>query len=128
MWILPSSIYSAFVRARECLTKGFAWPSKPLESGAVLWVTVRGIAEARPCSWRGWKNRPWSLHLFGHGIWKTSEAKAFEAWWTESLAGSRANLSALRESEKDWPTKDGFGMPSGSSPKTAERDFSRLKM
>jgi hypothetical protein len=61
-------------------------------------------------------------------LWKTSEAKAFEAWWTESLAESPANRSPWRESRKDWTTKGGSGMASGGSPGTAARDSSRLKM
>lgn len=104
-WILPSQVLCQFARASECSTSELTSPSAELG----LWATSSGTPMLRPCSWRGWKTRPWSQRLFGQAISQASHSASFADWWTSSLRASRANRIAVPASERARPTSAGFG-------------------
>jgi hypothetical protein len=128
MWILPSSILSAFALASECSTSDLNLPASGKESESGLWVTASGKPRRQASSWRGWKKKAWSQRLFGQAIWRESQQKNFVAWWTSSGGASHASHSAKPGNGKERGMTDGYGQRSGSSPKKAVPGSSSLKM
>jgi len=104
MWILPKQIISASALDMEALIsdceefsqlaeQSFMWRSKPSQSR----------------TWRQrWKRESWIKHLSGR-ILKHSMQNHFVAWWTSSLAGTRANHSQQQENDSAKKTQDTSG-------------------
>ena len=128
MWILPSSLQQAFVPAWGCSIWASASVSNTSASEPSLRLSLSGIHTLRPFSNRVWKNRPWSLALFGAGIWPTSTASPGLERWICSLLGFRASRSALQESKRELEMNGGSGQSCSDSSKSAGRRSSSLKM
>ncbi len=116
MWLIPDPLRSGFAQASECLKKPCDWCS--LE--AVARPCVNGKPTLRPRSWPGWRNRPWSLRLFGAAISETSTQEAFVAWWTSSLRASRASRTATPENGKETLIVGVGAMATDQSPTSCE--------
>lgn len=120
MWLIPPSMSSAFAPGQRCSMKEFA----SLCPRRGLWVTSSGKASLREFSWRGWRMRRWSQHLFGADLLKISERGSGVEQWTASLRDSRASRGAPLESSTDSPTTDGCGLRSpGSSMRPMRPSF-----
>jgi len=109
MWLIPSAIYRS-VQESGCWIKVSELAANPtLASGSKLHCTVSGRATPRPFSWRGWKARPWSQHLFGAATLKNStDARGVESL-TQFARGFLVSHSLKPESEKEPTTSDGSG-------------------
>lgn len=92
-------------------TEGSLWASDSLIPDFELSVTSKGKPTARPCSWSGWKRKPWTRLLFGR-ILEPSTADRGVAWWILSLRATRASPSPLPGSEEEPKTSDGSGQRS----------------
>lgn len=97
---------------------GSTWDSAPdlstLDSLPEQWVTVSGIALQRPYSWRGWRTRPWSQHLFQTILQISARSGAALSMWLRLV--SHASLGATPESKREPMMNDGCGQLSfGSS-------------
>lgn len=127
MWILPSSIASACAADQASSTSQSQPPSNSTESQPALWVTVSARPRLAPCSDRVWKTRPWSTHLFGAGIWKTSQQHSFTDWWTQSLRASRASRTASPGHAEAATTSGTCSRQSSTSPTQLELPLSSWK-
>lgn len=87
------------------LNSGSSWP---LDLTIELWATSSGIPMQRPCSWRGWKTKPWIQRLSGT-ISKPLMAVRGVEQWISSLRASRASQSALPAKGLPKVTNGGFG-------------------
>ena len=98
MWIVPKAVCESCRCARESEVLTSEWLEQHPEAG--LSVMSSGKATLRPYSWRGWKNRPWSRHLFGAATWGTSMRSRGLESWIASLRDIPASPSAPQGSEK----------------------------
>ncbi len=89
----------------------------------VLWPTLSGTPSARPCSWRGWKTRPWIARLSGT-ISRPSTAELGVVRWISSLRDSRVSPCPSPASEPRKRTAVGSGLTSLGSFATWDRDSS----
>ncbi len=105
MWFVPSNCALAL----ECLVKDSTPGSDISEDLPDLWVTSSGTPTLRPPSWPGWKNRPWSLRLYGQEIFRMCDGSNGMAAWIASWRDSHASLTAWPEAEKAQTTIDGSG-------------------
>lgn len=126
MWLIPSQL-SGFAPALLGSTKACAPDSNTLDSGIALHVSSSGTVMRRPCSWPGWRRRPWSRLLFGAVISRTSTAGRFVERWTESLRASRASRGATPDSGREPTTNAGSGRLLFGSSLTWDRDSSSWK-
>ena len=81
-------------------------------------VPLSGTPSPRPCSWRGWKARPWSRRLFGAATspgWTPPPLSAS----TSSRQGFPASRGAPPGAAGASPTSGGYGPPSPASSVTA---------
>lgn len=124
MWLIPTSMSSAFAPERRCSMKEFA----SLCPKRGLWVTSSGKPLLREFSWRGWEMRRWSQHLFGADLLKISRAGSGVEQWTASLLASRVSRGALQENSKAKPTTDGYGQQSPGSSEPSSRPSFFLRM
>lgn len=115
MWLLPTSISSAFAAEQVCSTSPLRRRLRSLEFEPAFWLTLSGKAVRRPLSWHGWKNRRWSQRLFGAVIWNRSLANSTVAAWLEALPGSPVRPSALPGKGSGWKTPDGSCPPSSTA-------------
>ena len=88
----------------EALTKASDSPSPELE----LWATSSGTPSPKPCSWHGWKRRPWSQHLFSQTFAGLTAEVGVDAW-TSWLRATRASPSQLLGVEREKKTPDTSG-------------------
>lgn len=125
MWILPSSIASAF----------------SAEPGASTWALSSDLAlEAAESSlmWRGkptpvksrsraWKKATWLQRLCGRMCQPSMDAR-FADWWTSCLAGSRVRTSLSPENERASQAREaGSGSSTSESSPRFSLDWSSLK-
>lgn len=116
MWLIPPSLLCPSARESECWTRDFCSGSNTTPEGPVLWwVTVSGKAMQRPSSWRGWRTRPWSRHLFSSETSRTRIGGCGVARWIALWRDSRANLGAPQGSAKELTTTAGCGPQSLAS-------------
>lgn len=103
-WLhVPASCLSA--PASEGSTSACDSPAEP-----ALWVTSSGTPSLRPCSWRGWRTRPWLRLLYGTISQPSTPARG-AAEWIWSLPVFHASRSASRASDAGSPTNAGSGPP-----------------
>ena len=104
MWIVPLSIISAYAPGMGALIlassefcqaaeQSLMWRSKP--SPSLTWL-------------RRWKRENWIQHLCGRML-KRSLLNHFAAWWTSSLAATRANRSVTQACGKGKKTQGTSG-------------------
>lgn len=125
MWILPSSIASAF----------------SAEQGASTWALSSDLAlEAAESSlmWRGkptpvkswsraWKKATWLQRLCGRMCQPSMDAR-FADWWTSCLAGSRVRTSLSPENERASQAREaGSGSSTSESSPRFSLDWSSLR-
>ncbi len=106
VWILPSSIRSAFVPELECSTKLSDSAANISDSEPALRCVLSGKVTLHPVSWPGWKRRAWSRPLFGAAISGSSTAARFLAAWTHSLQACPASLTASPERKSETKTSE----------------------
>lgn len=113
MWIIPSSLDSLCAQESPDSRSESEPPSPP--SGA--WATASGKPMLRPCSWIGWKNRPWSQHLFGRATSMSLQSERLTPLreWIWSYLASRVPRSPSPANEEASKTTDGSGPPSSAS-------------
>src|SRR6266700_730435 len=113
MWLLPSQLRSP----------SSASPPEPLGSssgcgspdcGHAWWPVSSAIPTPRPCSWRGWKTRPWSQRLFGAATWNSSMPDHLREW-VSSLLDTPAPQCPPQASDSASETPDGSGPRSQES-------------
>lgn len=90
MWLIPTSLRSRFSLGEAASISGSDSPS---EGGCEFWVTVNGKPSRRPFSWRGWKTRAWSRHLFSSATSPAWTPPHFGEW----IWSSGAFLVSLRQ-------------------------------
>ncbi len=110
MWLIPQSLAS--VLASECSKRGLPPDSGISEESLAYFVTSSGTPTLRLSSWRGWKSRQWSRHLFGSETLRLSDGSSLLAQWISSALDSRVSRTQWLEAEKERTTTDGFGPPS----------------
>lgn len=91
-------------------SEDLSWESmRPPEDEAALWAMSSGKPTQRAFSWRGWRTRPWSQHLFGAATLPSCHLSRLLGEWISSLPVSRVSRSALPESRREPTTSDGSG-------------------
>ena len=104
MWILPKSIISAYVPDTVALT----WASGECSQACAQSLTVRSKHSQLKTFLREWKRGNWK-RLRSGAISSHSLGRAFEVWWTSSLAATRVSHSAQQDSEKEQKIQDTSG-------------------
>jgi hypothetical protein len=104
MWILPKSIISAYVPGTVVLTSDFGECSQVCAQS----LTVRSKHSQLKTFLREWKRGNWK-RLRSGAISSHSLGRAFEVWWTSSLAATRVNHSAQQDSGREQTTQDTSG-------------------
>lgn len=79
MWLVPRSCLSF-----QELVDSNSGSDSPC-AGREYWVMSSGTPMLRPSSWRGWKTRPWSQHLFSSAMFKN---------WTDAISAVESISSA----------------------------------
>lgn len=105
MWILPKSIISAYAPATVALT----WASGECSQACAQSLTVRSKHLQLKTFLREWKRGNWK-RLRSGAISSLSLGRAFEVWWTSSLAATLVSHSAQPGSEKEQKTQDTSGL------------------
>ena len=118
MWILPSSIASAF--SAEPGASTWALNSDLALEAAESSLTWRGKPTPAKSWFRAWKKATWIQRLFGRMSRPSMDAR-FADWWTSSLAASRVRTSLLQESERASQAR---GAASGSNTSESSPRFS----
>lgn len=125
MWILPSSIASAFSAEQGAST--WALSSDLALEAAESSLTWRGKPTPAKSWFRAWKKATWIQRLFGRMSRPSMDAR-FADWWTLSLAGSRVRTSPLQESEQASQEREaGSGSSTSESSPRCSLDWSSLK-
>ena len=130
MWIVPKQLISASALDTEALISDSSEFSQVAEQ-SLMWRSKP--SQSRTWSQR-WKRETWMRHLSGRTL-RHSQQNRFAAWWTSSLAATRANRSRQQASDSEQKTQDTSGRfyaeqyelfsPEESSSKTS-KDTSRL--
>ena len=130
MWVLPKQLISASALDTEALISDSSEFSQVAEQ-SLMWRSKP--SQSRTWSQR-WKRETWMRHLSGRTL-RHSQQNRFAAWWTSSLAATRANRSRQQASDSEQKTQDTSGRfyaeqyelfsPEESSSKTS-KDTSRL--
>lgn len=108
MWLLPSQLRSSHSQPEwQASSSGCGSP----DCTHVFWPALSGTPMPRPCSWRGWRTRPWSLRLFGAATWSSSMPDHLQEWVSSAL-GTPAPASPAPGSAS------GSGTPGGSGPRS----------
>lgn len=94
MWLLQSSMRSAFAPESECLTKESELRSAILALSCEQWPMASGKPLQPASLLRSWKQDAWSQRLCGAAIFDASTQDVFVERWTSSLRASRARTSA----------------------------------
>jgi len=104
MWILPKSLISAFAQDTEALT---------LDSGECSQACAQSLMRRSKPSPAKIYLREWKagnlMRLRSGAISSLSLGRAFEVWWTSSLAATRASHSVQPASEQVQMTQDTSG-------------------
>ncbi len=79
-----------------------------LESPTGAFATSSGKPSQRPCSWPGWKTRPWSRLLSSMTFSPSTLNRGVEKW-TSSLPGSPASPGPSPDSVREPTTSGGSG-------------------
>jgi hypothetical protein len=113
-------------------TSGSPRASDSSDSEVVLFATSSGKPTPRPCSWRGWRTRPWVRLLSGTTLPRSTLVRGVESW-ISSLRASRALPSASLGAGGGATTTAGSGRssseccamydPASSSWKTCQASF-----
>ncbi len=104
MWILPKSLISAYAPD----TVALIWASGECSQACAQSLTVRSKSSQWKTFLREWKRGNWK-RLRSGAISSHSLGRAFEAWWTSSLAAIHVNHLAQPDSEKEQKTQDTSG-------------------
>jgi hypothetical protein len=112
MWIVPSSIRSAFAPASGCSTKASEPDWNTLASDIERLPTLKGKRPRHRAYSTAWKKAPWMQRLFGAAIWNDSTADRFATWWTSSLRDSRVNRTRSRGGARGRAMNAGSGLTS----------------
>ncbi len=104
MWIVPESIISAYAPDTPVFLSDLNELSQACEQS--LWWRSKP-SPSRTWSQR-WKRVRWMQHLSGR-ICPLSTERRFVAWWTSSLAATRARAFHLPVCEKEPTIPDTFG-------------------
>ena len=130
MWIVPKQLISASALDTEALISDSSEFSQVAEQ-SLMWRSKP--SQSRTWSQR-WKRETWMRHLSGRTL-RHSQQNRFAAWWTSSLAATRANRFQQQASDSEQKTQDTSGRfyaeqyelfsPEESSSKTS-KDTSRL--
>lgn len=130
MWILPKQLILASALDTEALILDSSEFSQVAEQ-SLMWRSKP--SQSRTWSQR-WKRETWMRHLSGRTL-RHSQQNRFAAWWTSSLAATRANRSQQQASDSEQKTQDTSGRfyaeqyelfsPEECSSKTS-KDTSRL--
>ena len=119
MWHVPRSCLC--FQVSEDLSSAFH--SQPEERE--YWVTSSGTPTLRQCSWRGWKTRAWSRHLFGAVTSKKWTHAGCAVALTSSAEASPARTSPLPDEAKASAASDqDFGQRSSVWLMRYDRDTS----
>ena len=129
MWILPKQLISASALDTEALISDSSEFSQVAEQ-SLMWRSKP--SQSRTWSQR-WRRETWMRHLSGRTL-RHSQQNRFAAWWTSSLAATRANRSQQQASDSEQKTQGTSGRfyaeqyelfsPEESSSKTS-KDTSR---
>ena len=130
MWIVPKQLISASALDTEALISDSSEFSQVAEQ-SLMWRSKP--SQSRTWSQR-WRRETWMRHLSGRTL-RHSQQNRFAAWWTSSLAATRANRSRQQVTDSAQKTQDTSGRfyaeqyelfsPEECSSKTS-KDTSRL--
>ncbi len=104
MWIVPKQLISASALDTEALISDFSEFSQVAEQ-SLMWRSKP--SQSRTWSQR-WKRETWMRHLSGRTL-RHSQQNRFAAWWTSSLAATRANRSQQQVADSAQKTQDTSG-------------------
>ena len=104
MWVLPKQIISASALDTEALISDSSEFSQVAEQ-SLMWRSKP--SQSRTWSQR-WKRETWMRHLSGRTL-RHSQQNRFAAWWTSSLAATRANRSQQQVTDSEQKTQDTSG-------------------
>lgn len=104
MWIIPRSLDYLCSQDQDVLNLELNLLAPEVE----FWVMSRKILSPQPLSWRGWRTRVWSQHLFGAARSKNSIAPYLREWILSQQA-SHVRQSQLLENKKVLKIQDGYG-------------------
>jgi len=116
MWLLPKQLQSPSSASPPESGGSSSGCGSPACEHA-WYVPLSGIPTPRPCSWRGWKTRPWIQHLFGAATYRTSMPDHLREWVSSLLATPALGSPRLAS---DW----GSETPDGSGPRSQELSLS----
>lgn len=94
MWLIPSSMRSAFALASGCSTKELQLDSDTWALNCATFCTLNGKHPQQASLLRSWKRGLWSQRLYGAAISPRSQPLSLEAWLISSLLVSLARISA----------------------------------
>ena len=97
-WILPSALSHSAPASADSTSVSLE------HSGFDPWLTLNGTATQRPCSWNGWKRRPWSRRLFGSATSPTWTPDLCGDTLTSCAPGTPASRSRRRGAEQEQQT------------------------
>ena len=104
MWIVPKQLISASALDTEALISDSSEFSQVAEQ-SLMWRSKP--SQSRTWSQR-WKRETWMRHLSGRTL-RHSKQNRFAAWWTSSLAATRANRSRQQVADSAQKTHDTSG-------------------
>lgn len=114
MWLIPSSVQSAYALASGCSISDLALDSNTWASAIAPLLTVSG-KHTQPASYlRSWKANAWMRRLSGRTLQPSRQA-SFAAWWIASQQASPANPIPSPASAKAPTMPAGSGRPSPES-------------
>lgn len=118
MWILPTSIRSAYAQALGCSTSALTPDLDTWATAAATACTLSGRHTRAP-QWRlAWKKAPWLQRLSGLAISPAFPPPHFAAWWTSSLQASPARISAWPVDAPAWTASAAASSSTSSTPPT----------
>lgn len=109
MWLIPQSLASAL--ASECSKRGLPPDSGISDESLAFYAMSSGTATLRPFSWRGWKSRRWSRHLFGPATlirhcWTTPQAHDITERGAGQIPTSAAGNACLARDARTWESPE----------------------
>lgn len=123
MWVLPKQLASAF----SAEPQGSTWDLNSQASVAESSLMSRGRLMPATYWCRAWKRETWLQHLFGAMCPPSMESR-FAAWWTASLADSRAKTSPTQERKSELAASEvGSGRSLQESLTKFDLDLSSLR-
>ena len=114
MWLIPSSVQSAYAQASGCSISDLAPDSNTWASAIAPLLTVSG-KHTQPASYlRSWRANAWMQRLSGRTLQPSLQSN-FGAWWIASQQDSHVNPIPSPASAKAPTTPDGYGPQSSES-------------